>query len=466
MPDSVFEAALARATEHLAAGQPEAAHAVMAGHAQRPSGKEQVLGLLSLWRQTPGYSGLVEAVMGLVAGHGTDPQVVTLACDTLIREAERLAPDEPPPADGAAHAALTVVQRCLDGLDQADRENTETLAYLQVCLGNALRLAHLYDRALPALKSALSKRPDHGPWWFNLGLLHKQRGDFAAGLSANKRARELLGEQKALLWNLAICATAIGEGQAAVEAFAALGLSAYVATSGMPQVDYMPPVQVRVATVGPGHMGPSRVPDRAVSFELLWVSPLSPCHGVVQTPTYRQGSVDYGDVVLWDAVPVGMAELEGKPCPRFPLLSVLRPGDEHRFRFIALQRRPGAIAALEGPRSDGLGHVFVHRERVQTGRGLGQDTSLASPAMESYPSGSTSEDERLVYGKVVLPADADLAGFRDAFMAEAALAEVELVIPELLERLGDTAAAGKAHTMWRGLERTIEKAAERRQGGA
>jgi hypothetical protein len=34
---------------------------------------------------------------------------------------------------------------------------------------------------------------------------------------------------------------------------------------------------------------------------------------------------------------------------------------------------------------------------------------------------------------------------------------VQLVMPALFEALGDVAAAGKAHQMWRGLERTAQK---------
>ena len=460
MSDSAFETALQRANQHLAAGQPEKAHAAVAAFAKDPKGRTQVMGLLALWRATPGKPGLVAEVKRLAAGFGADPLVVTAACDALIRDAERFAPDEPPPADGAAHSALALVQRCLDDLAEEHRDDPQTLAYLQVCLGNALRLVHLYDRALPALKSALSKRPDHGAWWFNLGLLHKQRGDYVQGVEANRKARELLGDQKPVLWNLAICATATGDGQTAVEAFGALGLSAYVAPSGMPQVDYMPPVQLRVATVGPGHMGPSHVPDDAVSFELVWVTPLSPCHGVVQTPTYRRGSVDFGDVVLWDVVPVGATTFEGKPVPRFPLLSVLREGAEHRFRFIALQRKSGAIAALEGALPQG-GQLFVHRERVEPAPAAPSAVAEPlSPAAQQPDVGAT-DDGRLVYGKVVLPAEADLTSFRKEFTALVAATEVELVMPELLEKLGDTPAAGKAHTMWRGLERTLEKAQRR-----
>lgn len=432
---------------HIQAGRVnEAFSALTLFEAQATSDIGCALGFLALYRLAPGREGLVARVAAIAAAFPTTPAVTTRACDALIREAELLAPDEPPHPKAAAHTAVTVAQRCLDGLSETDRQDLETFAYLQVCYGNALRLAHLYDRSEAALNSALKKRPEQGAWWFNLGLLQKQRRHFSDGVSTNQKARELLGDQKPLLWNLAICATGAGQGAIAVDALSGLGLSAYQSPSGMPQMDHLPPVQVRIATLGPGHMGPSHVPDKAVSFELVWVSPLSPCHGVVQTPTYRQGSVDYGDLVLWDAVPVGTAEYEGKKTPRFPLLSVLRKGTEHRLRFIALQRRSGALDRLEGELECG-GHLFIHRERV------------ASKPCDTQQS-TESAASKLLYGKVVLPDSVDLKAFYASFKILLAGVDAEFVMPELLELIGDTAGAGKAHTMWRGLERTVEKASQ------
>ena len=445
MSASAFHSAIELASQHLQQGEVEQAFSAMTPFsASATEDRDHAISVISLWRHAPGRVGLLAEVSRLADAFPEDAEVVLAACDALIRDAERLAPDVPPPAQGAAHTAARLAQSCLERLVATGDLKTETHAYLQMCLGNALRLAHLFERAIPAMKSALEKRPDHGPWWFNLGLAHKQQGDFAAGLVAASRARELLGDQKSVLWNVAICATACGQGAVAVDAFGAMGLGAYLSAGGMPQVDHMPPVQVRVATVGPGHMGPSVVPDQAVGFELVWVSPLSPCHGVVQTATYRQGSVDYGDVVLWDAVPVGTSSWEGKTTPRFPLLARLSEGNERRFRYVALQRRPGAIEALRGELPLG-GQLFVHREQIEQ----------SEPGVAE--AGAVNE-QRLVYGKVVLPHDADLAEFKKSFEARVAEAQVELVMPELLEALGDTAAAGKAHTLWRGIERTAEKA--------
>lgn len=443
-----FDEAYRQALAHLAAGRHDAAHQALSAFVGAAATERAVArGFLELWQHSLGQPELVGEVKRIMSGFMADPELVVSACQVLIRDAERLPLDQPPPRDGAAHAAVALAQRGLERLPQAYRDKQEILASLQVCLGNALRLAHLYERAAKALSSAVEKQPDRGSIWFDLGILHKQRRAFAAGVEANRNARALLGGQRALLWNLAICATGVGDGPTAVDAWSALGLPASVTARGMPQGPPMPPVQVRVATVSAGHMGPTSMPERAVGFELVWVSPLSPCHGVVQTPTYRQGSVDYGDVVLWDAVPVGTASFDGRRVPRFPLLAVLCKGDEHRFRFVALQRTENAIGGLEGPLPGG-GQLFVHRERVE-GISL-QLSSRRNPLVPSIKS-------RLVYGKVVLPGGTDLGVFRRAFDAQVAASDVELVMPELHEALGDTAAAGKAHILWRGLERTVEK---------
>ena len=276
--------------------------------------------------------------------------------------------------------------------------------------------------------------------------------EFREGLAANQRARGLLGDERAVLWNIAICATAVGEGGAAVEVLRALGHDAKLAPSGMPYVDGLPAVQVRAATLGSGLGGASQLPDGSVGFELLWVTPISPCHGVVSSASYREASIDYGDVVLWDAVPIGIAQHEGKAVPRFPLLALLRRGDERRFRFVALQQRADEVAALAGD-LPAHSRLFIHHERIEM-----LCPRCASGEHMRKHAHAKPEEHRLVYGKLIVAASAELAAFRGEL--DAALRRhpgVQLVIPGLLEAIGDTPAAGKAHQMWRGLERTAAK---------
>jgi hypothetical protein len=231
-----------------------------------------------------------------------------------------------------------------------------------------------------------------------------------------------------------------------------MGFQARVLDTGMPYVEGLPPAQVRIATRGSGHGYTGPELDQSVVFELVWVSPASPWHGVVQTPTFREGSVDYGDLVLWDGTPVGVTEHEGKTVPRFPLLCKLRDGGERRFRFIALEQDEGDVAACAAGLPEPA-QIFMQRANVEM-----LCPRCASGDHMHKHSHQPPEPHRIVYGKLIVPGELDLKQFRSAFDAYVRThPKVQFVIPGLLEALGETKEAGKAHQLWRGLERTSEK---------
>jgi hypothetical protein len=408
---------------------------------------------LTLLRIAPHQVGLVDDVERIMAGWSSDLDLRLAACDALIRAAELLGPDAPSGNSGPALKAANLAAASIERLSASERLDPQIGGYWLMNYANALRLAHLFDEAESAYTAALALDPKHGDWWFNFGLLHKARHDFERGLQAAQRARELVGERRGVLWNIALCATALGRGEVAVEALRAIGFDARVLSGGMPHVDDLPAVQVRVATRGSGHGFAGAELDRSVAFELVWVSPASPCHGVVQTPTFREASVDYGDVVLWDGTPLGMTEHDGKPVPRFPLLSRLRAGDEHRLRFVAFEQHEGQVQRLAADLPDGV-QLFVHRARVE----LLCARCASGDDMQKHQH-SAPEPHRLVYGKIVVPGSADLQAFRRELDASLARhSGVQLVMPGLFEALGDAPAAGKAHQIWRGIERSALKA--------
>jgi tetratricopeptide (TPR) repeat protein len=446
--ESTNEAALERAAAALRAGDVRGALREAEGSdAELTNDAELTSAWIDLLRQAP-VPAVAHWVARALARHPAHPEVVTRGCDALIRVAERVAPDEPRPADDPARVAAEAAARCL-----ADAPRSELAAlegYLHMSRANALRLARDHDGALASYRAALTLDPERGTWWFNLGLLHKARGEWSEAFAANERARPALGDDKRLLWNQAISATALGRGQDAAAALRKLGHAAQVAASGMPYVEGLPPVQVRVATVGSG-LGPAAaLPDQAVGLELLWVTPISPCHGVVSSAAQREAPVDFGDVVLWDAIPVGVGEHEGKPVPRFPLLALLRRGDERRFRFVALQQAEGEAAALAGALPHGA-QLFIHHERVE----LLCARCASGESMRKHRH-ERPEEHRLAYGKLIVPGGVELAEFRRALDALLqARAGIQLVVPGLLEAVGDTPAAGKAHQLWRGLTRSV-----------
>jgi len=407
---------------------------------------------LTLLRIVPSHPGLIDDVDHILVHWSTDRDLRLAGCDALIRAAELLGPDAPSGQAGPALKAANLAAQSIEQLSAEARRDPNVGGYWLMNYANALRLAHLYDEAESAYSAALALNPQHGDWWFNYGLLHKARHDFERGLEAAQRARQLLGDRRGVVWNIALCATALGRGETAVEALRVLGFNARVLNGGMPHVDDLPPLQVRVATRGSGHGFAGAELDRSVAFELVWVSPASPCHGVVQTPTFREASVDYGDVVLWDGTPLGVSDHEGKPVPRFPLLSRLRQGDEHRLRFVAFEQQAGQVQSLGADLPEGV-LLFVHRARVEL-----LCTRCANGDDMQKHRHTTPEPHRLAYGKIVVPRSTDLNAFRRELDASLARhSGVQLVVPGLFEALGDAAAAGKAHQIWRGIERSAVK---------
>jgi tetratricopeptide (TPR) repeat protein len=399
-------------------------------------GTERALALAfaQVLAQDPTYPDVLPRAEHVVAGFGGDAEVVIALAAALVRVAERRPADEPPFEQGPAHLAAAVCQSCFEGLASAERTAPEVGGYLQINLADALRMMgpDRDEEALKAYRLALTIDDSRGAWWFQLGLLHKWRGRFQEGLEANQKALARGAAERPTCWNLAICATALGKGALAVEAWQKLGIPAQLAPSGMPLVPDMPPMLVRVATLGEDVGQSDPLPPGVVTFEVLWVQPLSPCHGVVQSPTARKASVDYGDLVLWDGAPVRMNAVDDRAVPVFALLSLLKQGDERRLRFVGMQKTAELIDAIA--------------------KELGDDVSLVVFDRRS------SDEGELFYGKLIVPGSQDLKGVEQA-LARAVRSRpgITLAIPALYEQLGDTPSAGKAHQAWAGIERQARK---------
>jgi len=418
--------------------------------------REIALGFAELLRLDPGYPEALPLAERVISGFRTDPGVIIPLSASLLRTAELRPPDEPPFVKGPAHLAAGACQNCFEALGSAQRTDPEVGGYLQLNMADGLRMmGPEYDAdALAAYQLALTIDDSRGAWWFHLGLLHKWRGRFREGLTANQKAFARLGTQLAsarapegalvsarapegalrpVLWNLAICATALGEGKLALEAWQKLGIPCELAQSGMPQVQGMPAMQVRVATMGEDIGQNDPLPAKAVTFEVLWVAPLSPCHGVIQTPTARKASVDYGDVVLWDGAPARLNDVDGQKVPVFPLLWILRPGDERRLRFVGMQKE-GDLLQSVGDSLGNLAQLVVFDQRGAAGA------------------------SQLFYGKLIVPAQTSLSELRTAWEREIrSRAGLTVAIPQLYELLGDTPSAGKAHQAWGGIEKIAQK---------
>ena len=397
-----------------------------------------------------------EVLREVTEAWSADWRLTLTAASLLIEQAARRGMDEPPLTDdGPASWAANALQRSLDAFGEAEQKDGDIAGNLYATLGNALRLCGpgRDEEARQAFTRAIDIDPERGEWWYDAGLLDKWRGRFDDGYAANEQARMRMGSERPVLWNLAICATALGKAEEAVEAWKQIGVPASLDQSrGMPYVAGLPPILLRVLSRRSATDGTSPHPAKTVGFELVWIAPLSPCHGVVQSPTFRDAPIDYGDLVLWDGAPVATHRTSAEDTvPVFPLLEVLRIGEEQRWSFVALEREPGALEGLEVALPEGT-RVFVQQERVD-------HHCAACEAGEPHEHGETAAVPgaragagSLARGKVIVPPTQDLGAFREAWEAAIGARPLSISLPGLYEELGDSKQAWQEHQAWRGIE--------------
>lgn len=384
-----------------------------------------------------------------------DPELIATALTTLVRVADLVPFDEPRPREDAAAVAVTAAQRALDPASGLSLTG-EARGAILVALGNALaRLGPSRDaEALAALEEAiritsgaLTERAD---WLSDLGVLHKRARRFRAALIAFQKAHEKGKRSRGLSFHLALSAIATGEHAIAREALKELGLAVEGEGDARPFVPDLPAVQVRMPTLGTGYLIGNVVPDESASFERVWMQPLSPVHGVLRSPTYREALADFGDVVLVDPAPVAHVTEDGRRVPVLGVLGVLAKGDDRAFRFLALEQKEGDAATIGAGLPEGV-VFYVHGTRVES-----VCPRCAAGETLSRHEHAPPEDHRAVFGKLLVPSGVPLKALaRSLETARAARPGALLAIPGLFEALGDTATAGKAHKTWGVIERGV-----------
>ncbi len=412
-----------------------------------------------------------EILRELAQAWSKDWRITLAASALLIEQAAQRGMDEPVVSvDTPARWASDALRRGLSALDESQQRDPNIAGHLHASLGNALRLCgadHDLD-ARTAFERALELDHERGSWWYDSGLLHKWRGRFQEGLRVNQQALDHGGPRRPALWNLAICATALGSGEIACRCWQELGMPAHAdPETKMPWVEGLPPLLLRVLS-RPSPVDATSTLSRGVGFELVWVAPLSPCHGVVQSPTFRDAPIDYGDLVLWDGAPVAEHRIpESGSVPVFPLLEILRRGEEHRWPFVALEKKSGALAGLEKALPEGA-RLFVQRERVghycaACDAGIPHEHGTAAePVSTSGPRPVSASAPLFARGKLILPAQIDLASFQNAWERALGSRGVAASLPSLYEELGESKRAGQEHQAWRGIERkALRQKAER-----
>jgi hypothetical protein len=271
---------------------------------------------------------LTHELKRLASRWAADPEVVpTLAHAALAwsRRHLRLAPpaaDDSPPAIGAR--ALT---HCLKESPPSAPEARAALYHARAKL-LAFAGEEGEDQALSDLEVSLTLAPS-GEAWYTLGRLHLSAARWEKAALCAEQARGAGLEAEQVSWLEAIARTALGAPHLdlALAAWARLkhddlqrGAGGRPARLGLERVL----VSLHAHLPAP-HAGAEG--GAGWVTEVVWVQPLSPCHGRVLHPTLHALPADVGDLVLWDAQPIDFEDVEGDTRPVMRALACLERGE-------------------------------------------------------------------------------------------------------------------------------------------
>lgn len=187
------------------------------------------------------------------------------------------------------------------------------------------------DQALRLYHEALRLDPERPSTLYNIGLIHKYRGEWAESLDFNRRAVELRPDDEATNWNLAIAATALCDWVTVRAAWQRLGIDVPAGT-GPIEADFgMTPVRLN--------------PDD--SGEVVWGRRIDPVRVRISNVPYPSSGFRFGDIVLNDGAHTGSRTWGGREYGVFNVLQLHTPSRMTTFELDVEVDSPGDVEALD-----------------------------------------------------------------------------------------------------------------------
>lgn len=186
-----------------------------------------------------------------------------------------------------------------------------------------------FAEAEEAYRAAADAEPEWSVPWYNLGLLHKYRGNWDASLESNQRAVQISPSDGDSWWNLGIAATALGRWDVARLAWPNCGIS-------VPEGD------------GPIEMDLGHVPIRLTENtegEVVWSRRIDPARAVLVSVPLPESGHRWGDLVLHDGAANGYRMLQGQKVPVFDELAILQKSGFVTF-VAELKTEPNTLETL------------------------------------------------------------------------------------------------------------------------
>lgn len=187
------------------------------------------------------------------------------------------------------------------------------------------------DEALRLYHQALQLDPARPSTLYNLGLIHKYRGEWAESREFNRRAIELRPDDEATNWNLAIAATALCDWDTARATWQRLGIQ--VADGDGPIDDDFGTTPVRLN------------PD--TEGEVVWGKRIDPVRVQIMNIPFPSSGFRLGDIVLHDGAPTGTRTSGGRDYDVFNVLELHTPSRFATFELDVEIESPDAVESLD-----------------------------------------------------------------------------------------------------------------------
>lgn len=187
------------------------------------------------------------------------------------------------------------------------------------------------DEALSLYHEALRLDPARPTTLYNIGLIHKYRGEWVESREFNQRAVELAPDDEAANWNLAIAATALHDWRMAREVWHRLGMD--IELGDAPIDDNFGRALARLNPDG--------------SAEVVWGQRIDPVRLRIENVPLPESGFRPGDVVLHDGAATGRRVSHGREYFVFNALMLHAPSRLSTFVLKVEVATPEDVAALE-----------------------------------------------------------------------------------------------------------------------
>ncbi len=365
-----------------------------------------------------------------------DPEIVALATLGIVRMSDRVF-DDPIEQDDPMLRAARGAEACWQQLGAGTRAG-EAGGLLAHAAAMGFRLAGPeHDAAARTMaRAAIASDRRNPDYRRHLGLIHKWRGRWEKALDQYERADRHEPGDADTLCDLGICATALGRGEIALDAWRRLGIKTLkIGADGLPAY-----------TTGSGEMTKVRLtegffagkhPGHEDSYcEHVWVQMIGPCHGWIANPTAFAVGADYSDVILFDLTPIGVWG-DGKP--RFAALSLLRKGKARTYPILT---RAGEEALAEFRRPT---HGFYLFPTAYT---CSRCIRTGNPHGRGHPTPYRDDESAVKLGKLVIEPGGDVEAIVEQLSRFRGEAKVALAVRDLFASLGRNAEEGRERSRW------------------